>query len=165
MFRPTITLLLIASLPNAGIPSVVCMGLCRVPATKNAPLSESCCTVHASKLPDASVSEPARPERECCCCAEAADGRLGSAVQGEIEGVCRTNCSCCIVHTPLTSVLPKGAIESEIRFVLSLLKATHFLATVELPEFAQTNFVPSEPGSPPRSSDIPLNVRLCIWTV
>lgn len=168
MFRVCISFLTAFSLVLGGLPSVVCLGNCRHAESQVASTTASCCSVHATQ-PTSKHETPAGSMRvsghKCCCCAKEANKPTGSEKYGAIESQCRSNCACCISTTPQPIIVSRGTDGQENQYRL-LFESWTPADDAKLPVENRYEVAgPIDPGGPPGSRDIPLNVLNCVWTV
>lgn len=167
MFRVCISFLTAFSLVLGGLPSVVCLGNCRHAESQVASTTASCCSVHASQPTsehETHAGAMGGSGHRCCCCAKETDKPAGSEKHGAIESQCRSNCACCIVTTPQPIVVSRGA-DDQHQYRMLFENWTPAVDAVLPVENRYEVAGPIDTGGPPGSSDIPLNVLNCVWTV
>lgn len=165
MFRVLLTLLMIASLLSDGVPSVVCYGSCASNAATSPSATASCCSTHKSCETTVSESVAAHGSGKCCCCSKSVHEQTAPPVHGAFDHPCRSNCSCCVVNTPLPVVVSRESAGTDVQ---SFLLLVDWIPTGDFGLLSGLTDPLTEylrPVRPPGNSRVPLNVRLCVWTV
>lgn len=176
MFRTCLTLLTVLAIIVGGIPSVTCLGDCRFGGSSDEQSAASCCAVkHGVDGNSPAKSAGGHPGGGCCCKPHQngvmpAGSEEDAQSQGEkvcaLEAVrCGDQCGCCVVATPVVSNLPSEQ-SHELLAKLAVfcvgLEGWNLLTTVSPADLSISRL--SEPWTV-NVRDVPLNIRLCVWTV
>lgn len=165
MFRFSLTLLMIVSLLCGGVPSVVCHGSCGSSAATSPSVTAGCCSTHQPCETTASNTQFVHGSGKCCCCSRNIDEQSEPPNHGSFNHPCSSNCSCCVLTTPLPVVVSRESAGSDVHLFLLPVDGVPFVdagllsgLNVPLSEHVRS-------ARPPGNSYVPLNVRLCVWTV